>query len=220
MSIHKALHAILILAGGALVARDAELPAEGDRERFLAVLEKNFSAWDANHDGQISADEINQLVANPSIRGEDAAGAAALKRASRISKVTLPSFTLEHLKSLASTQPPAKDVPDCAAMFGGSLKRITSMKRELFTAAGPRVETIHQGNMGNCFSLAPLAALAHQRPDYVRTEMIRPQADGSFAVLLGKEVVKVSAPTDAEIALCSGNEDGGLWVNVYEKSRR
>ena len=214
----KALHAILILTSGALVARDAELPAEGDRERFVAVLEKNFTAWDANHDGQISTDEINQLVASPTIRGEDAAGVAALKRASRIRKVTLPSFTLEHLKELANTQPPAKDMPDFAAMFGGSLKRIVTAKRELFTATGPRIETIRQGKMGNCFSLAPLAALAHQRPDYVRTEMIRPQADGSFAVRLGHEVVKVKAPTDAEIALCSGNEDGSLWVNVYEKA--
>lgn len=214
----KTLQALLFITAGALAARDAELPASGDRERFVAVLEKNFTAWDANHDGQISTDEINQLVANAGIRGEDAAAVAALKRASRTRKVTLPSFTLEHLKSLASTQPPAKDMPDFAAMFGGSLKRITSMKRDLFTAAGPRIETIHQGKMGNCFSLAPLAALAHQRPDYIRTEMIRPQADGSIAVRLGNEEVKVSPPTDVEIALCSGNEDGGLWVNVYEKA--
>jgi hypothetical protein len=214
----KTLHAILILTAGALMARDAESSASGDREQFVAVLEKNFTAWDADQDGQISTDEINQLVANTGIYGEDAAAVAALKRASRIRKVTLPSFTLERLKSIASTQPPAKDMPDFAAMFGGSLKRIVSAKRELFTAAGPRIETIHQGKMGNCFSLAPLAALVHQRPDYVRTEMIRPQADGSIAVRLGNADVKVTPPTDAEIALCSGNEDGGLWVNVYEKA--
>ncbi len=214
----KTLHALLMLTAGALMARDAELSGAGDREKFVAVLEKNFTAWDSNDDGQFSVDEINQLVANAGIRGEDAAAVAALKRASRFRKVTLPSFTLEHLKSLATTHPPAKDMPDFAAMFGGSLKRINSMKRDLFTAAGPRIETIHQGKMGNCFSLAPLAALAHQRPDYVRTEMIRPQADGSIAVRLGNEDVKVSPPTDAEIALCSANEDGGLWVNVYEKA--
>jgi|JI6StandDraft_1071083.scaffolds.fasta_scaffold01963_6 hypothetical protein len=214
----KTLHALFLIVASALTARDVELPASGDGEHFVTVLEKNFTAWDADHDGQITKDEINQLVANAGIRGEDAAAVAALKRASRSRNTELPTFTLEHLKELARAQPPAKDMPDFAAMFGGSLKRIVSAKRDLFTAAGPRIETIHQGKMGNCFSLAPLAALAHLRPEYVRTEMIRPQADGSIAVRLGHEDVKVSPPTDAEIALCSGNEDGGLWVNVYEKA--
>jgi len=214
----KTLHALFILAAVALSARDPELAASGDLERFMAVVEKNFAAWDVDQDGQISTDEINQLVASADICGENAAAVAALKRASRTRKVSLPIFTLEHLKSLARTQPPAKDMPDFAAMFGGSLKRIQSANRELFTKDGPRVETIHQGRMGNCFSLAPLAALVHQRPDFVRTDMIRPQADGSIAVRLGETEVSVSPPTDAEIALCSGNEDGGLWVNVYEKA--
>jgi hypothetical protein len=48
--------------------------------------------------------------------------------------------------------------------------------------------------------------------------MIQPQPDGSYLVRLGKEQVRVLPPTDVEIALCSANETGGLWVNVYEKA--
>lgn len=208
----------LLLAVSMLQARDEENPAAGDRQRFLAVLTKNFTAWDADHDGLLSTSEINHLVESADVRGEDAAAVAALKRASRSRMVKLPSFTLEHLETLAKAQPLEKGMPDLPAMFGGSLQRIAKTKRELFSAEGPRIETIRQGRMGNCFSLAPLAALAHERPEYVREQMIRPLEDGRYLVKLGEREVSVAAPTDAEIALTSENEDGSVWVNVYEKA--
>ncbi|MFM2141913.1 MAG: hypothetical protein RLZZ476_457 [Verrucomicrobiota bacterium] len=209
---------ILLIAASTLMARDEEKSAAGDQERFLAVLMKNFAAWDADRDGLLSANEINKLVESAEVRGEDAAAVAALKRASRFRIATLPSFTLEHLQGLAKAQPLEKGMPDLPAMFGSSLKRIAKTKRVLFSPEGPRIETIRQGRMGNCFSLAPLAALAHERPDYVRKQMIRPLEDGRYVVKLGQEEVQVTAPTDAEIALTSENEDGSLWVNVYEKA--
>lgn len=209
---------LLLLAVSSLGARDVEKSAAGDRERFLAVLDKHFAAWDRDHDGVLSTNEINQLVESAEVRGEEAAAVAALKRASRFTKVSLPTFSLEHLRSLAHTQPLGNGTPDLPAMFRGSLKRIVQTKRELFSADGPRIETIRQGRMGNCFSLAPLAALANERPEYVRHEMIRQLDDGRFLVKLGQQEVKVAVPTDAEIALTSENEDGSIWVNVYEKA--
>ncbi|MCA1962694.1 MAG: hypothetical protein LDL31_01970, partial [Prosthecobacter sp.] len=209
---------LLLLAIAPASARDAETAAEGDRQRFLTVLEKNFPAWDADHDGTLSASEINIRVADPQVRGQDAAAIAALKRASRLKKAPLPRFTLPHLRALALADPPAKDMPDLPAMFGGSLRRIQAAPRQLFSPEGPRIQTIRQGRMGNCFSLAPLAALAHLRPSYIREKMILPQQDGTYLVNLGKEAWRVTAPTDAEIALCSSNQGGGLWVNVYEKA--
>ncbi|MBL9182542.1 MAG: hypothetical protein JNN17_10400 [Verrucomicrobiaceae bacterium] len=208
----------LLLAVSTLMARDEEKSVSGDQERFLAVLTKNFAAWDADHDGLLAANEINNLVEAPEVRGEDAAAIAALKRASRFRIVTLPSFTLEHLQTLAKAQPLEKGMPDLPAMFGGSLKHIAKTKHELFAPEGPRIETIRQGRMGNCFSLAPLAALAHERPDYIREQMIRPIENGRYVVKLGQQEIEVAAPTDAEIALTSENEDGSVWVNVYEKA--
>jgi hypothetical protein len=208
----------LVLITASAAARDEEKSSAGDRERFLAVLEKNFASWDADHDGILASTEINTLVESPKVRGEDAAAIAALKRASRFKKVTLPTFTLEHLQQLAKAQPVEKGMPDFPAMFGSSHKRIASTQRELFPPEGPRIETIRQGRMGNCFSLAPLAALAHERPDYIREQMIRPVGDGQYLVKLGLQEVKVAAPTDTEIALTSQNEDGSLWVNIYEKA--
>ena len=198
--------------------RDAETSVTGDAARFTEVLRLHFATWDADHDGLLSKPEINALIAKPELTGEPAAVAATLKRASRLTKVTLPDFSIDSLTQLATASPRGKDMPDLAAMFRGSLKRIQSANRELFSPEGPRIETIRQGKMGNCFSLAPLAALAHRRPDYIRQKMIQPQPDCSYLVRLGKEQVRVLPPTDVEIALCSANETGGLWVNVYEKA--
>ena len=118
----------LLLAVSTLMARDEEKSASGDQERFLAVLTKNFAAWDADHDGLLSANEINKLVESAEVRGENAAAVAALKRASRFRTVKLPSFTVEHLQSLAKAQPLEKGTPDLPAMFGSSLKRIAKSK--------------------------------------------------------------------------------------------
>jgi hypothetical protein len=71
--------------------------------------------------------------------------------------------------------------------------------------------------MGNCFSLAPLGAMLHRDPAQVRA-MFRENADGTFDVKLGAKMVRVAAPTEAEIALSSSNEASGLWSNVYEKA--
>jgi len=214
----KRVTTFLLIAASTLMARDDEKSISGDRERFLAVLTKNFASWDFDHDGLLSANDLNKLVEAAEVHGEAAAAIAALKRASRFRTVKLPTFTLEHLQTLTKAQPLEKGMPDLPAMFGGSLKRIAKTKRELFSPEGPRIETIRQGRMGNCFSLAPLAALAHERPEYVRDQMIRPLENGRYVVKLGQQEVEVAAPTDAEIALTSENEDGSVWVNVYEKA--
>ena len=214
------LVAALLGLGPALgIARDEEKASAGDGERLVSVLERYFVAWDADRDGALSVDEINRLLGDAGVRGEAAAAVATLKRASRTRrKEPLPAFTLPYLRQLALAPVPAKDLPNLPAMFGGSLKRIAQAKRDLFAPEGPRLETIRQGRMGNCFSLAPLAALARERPEFIREQMIRPLEDGHYLVRLGKREMRVAAPTDTEIALSSENEDGSLWVNVYEKA--
>lgn len=201
----------------AALAKDTALPAAGDRERFISTLEKSFPGWDGDADGVLSASEINGLVEREDIQGEAAAAVAALKRASRLSKIKLPSFTLAHLRELAMNKPQT-GLPDLPAMFAGSMKRILSTKRTLFPPEGPRLETIRQGRMGNCFSLAPLGAMASVRPSQISNQMIRELPDGRYEVQFGTTKVAVTRPTDAEIALSAGNEEGGLWVNVYEKA--
>lgn len=197
--------------------REAEHSTREDREHFISVLEEGFAEWDGDQDGILSVGEINDLVSREDIREDAAAAIAALKRASRFRKIELPSFTLSHVKELATNEP-RTGWPDLPAAFAGSLKRIRSTPRYLFSEKGPRLETVRQGRMGNCFSLAPLGAMVQLRNEYVSSRMICELPDGRYEVELGKTKVTITRPTDAEIALSAGNEEGGLWVNVYEKA--
>lgn len=207
---------LLWLADG-LLARDAEKGTSGDASRFLKIVEERFSGWDDNGNGVIEADELNRRIEDSAIQDEEAAAIAALKRTSRMKKVTLPPLSEEGIKRLTE-QEPKGDLPNLGAMFAGSLVRIREAKRVLFASELPRLETVRQGRMGNCFCLAPLGALAHHRPEFVAEKMIRKLPDGHYEVKLGNERIRVSPPTDAELALTAGNESDGYWVNVYEKA--
>lgn len=201
-----------------LPAREPETARPDAKTRCLELLDSRFATWDANHDGELSATELDTLVADPDVKGADAAVVSALKRASRIArKIELQAFTKEHLHELADRKA-TKDWPGLPAMFSGGLSRIERAERVLFGSGGPRLETVHQGRMGNCFSLAPLGAIAFHRPDYIVNEMIREAPGGMYDVKLGKQTVRVAAPTDAELAMTATNESDGVWVNVYEKA--
>jgi hypothetical protein len=180
---------------------------------FIASVRQNFARWDLNHDGVLSTNEIDAAVADPQTADENAAAVAALKRASRMAKITLPPLTLTNITAVT-----AERQPDLAQMFREGLKRILGVtNRTLFAGGLPKLETIHQGELGNCFCLAPIGAMVHRDPAQV-AGMFSLQTNGNYRVRLGKKSVEVAPPTDAEIAMTSSNEHDGIWVNLYEKA--
>jgi hypothetical protein len=83
----------LALAGAAIPLRAALESKRPAHTPFVAVLLRDFDSWDANHDGVLSADEIEHVVMDPAVKGDDAAAAAAIKLLSRSKKNTLPPLT-------------------------------------------------------------------------------------------------------------------------------
>jgi hypothetical protein len=184
---------------------------------FGGVVTDHFATWDRDHDGVLSTNELNILVADLQVTNRAAAAVAALKRASRSRTLKLPPLSLTNILSLATNKPSA-DKPDFTRMFREGLSRLPkSSSRQLFASALPKLETIHQGKLGNCFCLAPLGAMVHRDPKRVAAMFVE-QADGSYLVKLGKEAIRVTPPTDAEIAMTSSNEGDGIWINLYEKA--
>lgn len=185
-------------------------------EAFVEQVETHFAAWDGDGNGELSAAEIDAAVADPQVRGPAAAAVAALKRASRNRRFQLPPLTLPNIKHLAAATP-AADRPDLPGTYASGLARIEQANHCLFASGKPRLDTIHQGKLGNCFCLAPLGAVLHRDADRV-VKMFHRQADGTFRVTLGERTVTVAAPTDAELAQTASNEQDGMWVNLYEKA--
>lgn len=187
---------------------------------FVEQVEKHFKAWDKDGDGKLSSKEIDDLVDEPQIKGKAAAAVAALKRADRAKKTApLPPFTREYFQNYAKMKGPDKQtVPDFGGMYSSSLRRIEKANRELFVSEMPRLETMHQGRLGDCYFLAPVGAALHRSPDVIKT-MFAKQSDGSIEVrFAGGRKVRVRPVTDAELGLTSSTNGDGIWLNTLEKA--
>jgi hypothetical protein len=183
---------------------------------FLDQVKENFAGWDTNHDGVLSAEEIEKAVDNPAVKGSAAAAAAALRRAIRANPEISP-VTLDRLTASVHDKPSPK-IPSYAVMYEIAQKKIDSANHELFVSGEPRVETLGQGRLGDCFLLAPLGTVAASQPDRLK-KMVTQQPDGQIKVDFGDgETVTLPPPTDAEIAIGAGTLNDGVWANVFEKS--
>lgn len=95
----------------------------------------------------------------------------------------------------------------------------------LFPSTGPSKDDIDQGNVGDCYFLARLSALADADPEFIR-KTVAPLGDGSYAVRFyrgGKEdYVRVDSDLWANASGVPGyanlGQEGALWVAVIEKA--
>lgn len=205
-------------------------PASAYPNTFAAVVQKHFAAWDADHNGTLSPDEVDKLTVDPSWKGDDAAAIATLKIAMRSKKEPLASLTLADLEKAAAK--PLAEEPDAVptqpgvvkkpatlqARFAVSSRAIRSVKRDLFADPTPDLDKFHQGRIGDCFFVSMVGAMVERDPESVK-KMIVPDDKNGYTVTFGtKKTVTVEPFTDVEFALVSTTGDEGLWLPVLEKA--
>ncbi len=198
--------------------------ALADSQPLAVVIEKGFPVWDSDHDGSLTLDEINRALANPEVRGEEAAAVAAIYRATRSKSHPMqPPFTAADLVKQApgDSSAPASDedsgAPKLGSYYSAYIVKIEKTPRELFVHGAPSLDGFRQGKVGSCFCLAPMAALINRDPSAVAARFTRDK-DGFTVRLNDSRTVHVSEPTDGEIAISSGTGDQGYWSTVYEKA--
>ncbi|HEX4612970.1 MAG TPA: C2 family cysteine protease [Urbifossiella sp.] len=199
---------LLLLLPAAALAQPPAAPS------FVDQVKAHFARWDRDGNGTLSREEIDRAVADPAVKGPEAAAVVALRRAVRNTKTPLPPLTRDTILTLAAG---GKDAPDLAGMYAAARTRIAAAKHELFARGGPTLDDVSQGRLGDCFCLAPLGAMVARNPADV-AKMITPAPGGGFHVRFGHKVVTVPAPTDAELAILASSHGDGIWVNVYEKA--
>jgi hypothetical protein len=216
--------ALLWLLLAAAPSLSVRAQAKSD-DGFMQTVNARFILWDTDHDNVLTVEELDAAVQDPGNTGRAAAALAALKRAASSTNYTLPPLTLASIRQLANS-PPATNRPDlkglyreCLRRVGGVTHRYIITSGQLFATGLPKLETIHQGRMGDCFCLAPLGALVHRSPREAAS-LFEVEADGNVLVHFGGGIVRVAAPTDAEFALAmlAANTRDSLWVNLYEKA--
>jgi hypothetical protein len=201
---------------------------------FQEVVKSHFDTWDADHDGTLSATEIDCLSVDHSIHGDSAAAVASLKLARRSTKVTYPPFTRDYFLSnendgddgvVAGSEQDdhdraerAKGRKGLADRYNRALRRINGAKRDLFLDQTPDIDACHQGALGDCFLVAAIGATVHRDSNSLK-EMIAPKSGGGYTVNFkyGGQV-QVPPLTDAQICLTSTTGDEGLWLPVLEEA--
>jgi hypothetical protein len=187
-------------------------------DEFMAAVAARFYAWDLDHNESLSTAELDVAIKDPANTGRSAAALAALKRASLSTNYGLPPLTFNNIRELAS-RPPARNQPNLVRLYLDGLRRINGLTNgQLFASGLPRLETIRQGRIGDCFCLAPIGAMVHRDPQEVASMFS--MADGYCVVRIGTEVVVVALPTDAQRAMgrMAGNSHDGLWLDLYEEA--
>jgi hypothetical protein len=103
------------------------------------------------------------------------------------------------------------------------LKYKAFWSKPLFSSAGPRPTDVRQGQLGDCYLMAGLAAVALDSPDVIRQRVVEFD-DGTYGVRLGSRFYRVdndlpvssSSSTSPEYA--NLGRDNSLWVAAVEKA--
>lgn len=200
------------------------------------VALRNFDAWDHDHDGALSQAEVDKAALSPWWHGEDAAALAALHIFLAAAKETAPRLTRDFFStyrpsrlSISRDADPAEakklrrayaaTPASLQSEYALDLRRLTKPgATNLFAGDGPSLADVRQGQMGDCYLIAPIGAFVHRDPAAV-SGMFHSDGSGSFTVAFANgKTITVARPTDAEIAMGGSSTTNGLWVRIVEKA--
>ncbi len=189
-------------------------------QKFLAAVRANFAKWDLNHDGRLTRDEIEIDMQDAHISGEAAAALAALKiGATQFDNLAeTRAFTAADIDEIERTLREGRRLDaNYIGYFFVGLKKIEETPRELFAQGVPHLTAMRQYFTSDCYFLSAAGAVAETNPTAL-VRLITANGDGSYVVRFpGQPAVRVSTPTDAEIAAYTAAKDG-VWLNVLEKA--
>lgn len=190
--------------------------AQTKQANFFTVIAGQFDKWDLNHDGIISKEETDDLVVNPSIKGNAAAALTALHSMQNNKKLELPAVTRQYLQGqVALDGKPGQ--PDFQRRYVNALNKIQKSTRQLFAGA-ISLDTMHQGRLGDCYLIAPLGALVARDAGSIRKMFIEQSPSGYVVRFADGHTVNVPPLTDTEVALTGTTEGNGLWLAAMEKA--
>ena len=181
-----------------------------------------FPHWDANNDGLLSIQELDDAITDPKVTGRAAALAVILRRdavphgtpqaegAAQFAGWSRAVIT-SHFEDQAKQREFRQKYRHVAAMSG-------MPSRNLFMPGEPNLDSFRQGRVGDCFLLSRIAFLVHNQTQRV-LKMITTAGDGYEIQFASGANVSVPCLTDGELLMGVHNgPDIGVWLSVLEKS--
>jgi len=209
------------LAPAATATQEATRPVAlpPTAQKFLAVVRANFAKWDLNHDGRLTREEIEIDMQDARITGEAAAALAALKiGATRFDKLSeTRDFTAADIDEMERTLREGRKLDaNFVGYFYIGFRKLEETPRELFAQGVPHLTAMRQYFTSDCYFLSAVGAVAETNPTAL-VRLITPDRGAYVVRFPGQPAVRVSAPTDAEIATYTAAKDG-IWLSVLQKA--
>lgn len=213
---------VVVLAlsiGAAPTTVPTTMPTTGPtRTPFTTIVAQDFDQWDTNDDHVLAADEIDALVLDPSIKGEDAAAVAAMKIVLRGGKFTVPPLTRDYFETYEqAVAAKKKPTPNWDGYFRSSKRRITLGGELHWPAEGLSLKNMRQGPLGDCYLVAVVGAMVERDSSQLHA-MVTPLPDRRFQIALpATQPIVVGPLTDAQIAISSTTAGDGVWLALFEQ---
>ncbi|MDB6065233.1 MAG: hypothetical protein JWR26_1441 [Pedosphaera sp.] len=204
------------MAGLCQVGPKKAKPVVNQEERDAAyrqLFTTLFYKWDHNQDGKVDVREINSVIQDPSIHGNESAIAVVLRRhLLRENENQTNGLTLAEMLTMGGD-------PQMQKAVSGNAWHVAAINHALFLPNDPSLAVFHQGGMGDCYLLAVVGTFTYHHPELIRT-MIQMQPDGKFDVHFGNgKKVLIEPITDSELILGAvEGRDHGIWLSVLEKA--
>lgn len=189
-----------------------------------------FDKLDTNKNGLISKSELNDKLQDRSIKGSEASlTGSMLKYYSEIKKASNDQVLFERgisRKDLIAGDKMLDENGLNSKLKGEysyrlyKINNVSSLRKDdgafkiPTKASEVDYRDLEQGQNGNCYFLAVLAAVAHNNPQKI-VDMIKDNNDGTYTVKFARKDVTINAPTDTELGLYA---EGKSWVPVIEKA--
>lgn len=223
--------------------------AELRSQRVVANIVAYYDQIDTNSDGQLSRSEVGKAVGNPHFNGEAAAVVSTLYKGYSdwkafsddqgslprlpehpwLNKIPLHGFDetgigkadLERFIVLSRTDNQNEKVQNVLGRYS-VMEFGSSAKQKLFPQGidSIRPDNIAQGEIGDCYFLAAVAALANTPAGkHSIMKMIQENQDGTYTVTFpNSKPVTFTSPTDTERGMYSTTSPDGNWLEVLEKA--
>lgn len=207
-----------------------------DRIRTWAKSIDGVGRVDSNHDGFVSREEIDKAKLKPANAGESELLNVLSDSLTKSSPGGFPfapaGFSINELARFGQERKLyTLDPQEMLANFEASVNQAIiqteqdtaseAQNNPVFRAFRDRGSekdymSVRQGPYGDCYLLAPLAAVAATRPDLLRN-MVQSNNDGTYTVkFYGHDPIVVSQRTIQQMALGTGGSRSGDFVGIAE----
>jgi hypothetical protein len=219
--------------------KQSDAPPAKQNHDLSGDMQKVFGRVDTDHDGIVSADEMNAAVKDSQFNGEDAKSVTAMKwafeqlqNADGKSEDGISQGDLTSFKNLEQAHDSGKG-EQAAVKRMESAYRSTELSQK-FSDGGLyggrdvkdsiKPSAVEQGTSGDCFFMASVAALAATNPEAIANMIKDNGVDESgkhtYTVTFpgADKPITVEAPTDSELTLYAHGNQHGTWPAVLEKA--